>query len=494
MQFIYPIGFLALASILLPILIHLWNAKQGKTLKIGSIAFLGESSNKSSRSFKITDWLLLTIRCLLLILIAFLLAQPFINQKIVAQNDKGWVLVNQNNLKRFYWQEQKTIDSLLEKGFEIHDFNVGFKTLNLSDTVQTESSNLSNQALLKQLNTVLPSGFKVYLFADNQVNQTEENRVKTGLNIFFNPILSQDSILEKVVDAFTSNQDSIKVLVLKTSPNLSKYELVSLTNEHKSIDLKIENGFSFVKTKSQDNWVKVNDETIQISIYNPKNEAYAYLNAALISIRDYTQKKIFWQKIQKNEVNQSEADLLFWLADEEVPQNLKLKKGAKLFSYQIGKEEDLNGVLLLNQLNSKAELFKRIADQNGNDLIIWNDSFGEPLLTLSKDEKLNQFKFYSRFEPQWTNLVWEADFAQTMLPLILSQPENIQNYGFEVDSLDKRVWDKNQSFFEQSTEKQAGINTLNQKAVSIWFWLAAFLLLFVERVLAYLKGKNRWKI
>jgi len=489
-QFIYPIGFLALASILLPIIIHLWKVKQGKTLKIGSIAFLGESSNRSSKSFKITDWLLLAIRCLLLILIAFLLAQPFINEKILAQNDKGWVLINQNNLKEVYKQEQKTIDSLLEAGFELHDFNLGFKALVLSDTVQVQSPDLSNQALLKQLNTILPAGFKVYLFANNQINQTGESPVKTALNIIFKPITGLDSITEKVIDAYTTNQDSMRILVLKTDPNQSEYEVISLTNENKNIDLKIENGSSFVKTKSQSNWVKVIEETVKISIYNPKNDAYNYLNAALTSIRDYTQKKIIWQKIEKGEQYQTETDILFWLADEEIPKNLKLKNGSKLFSYQIGKEEIINSVLVENQSNLKSDLFKRIAYKNGGGLTVWEDGFGEPLLTLSKDEKVNQFNFFSRFDPQWTNLVWEADFAQVLLPVILAAPENIKNYGFEVDSLDKRVWDKNQRFYEQTTSKQAGINTLSQKSVSNWFWLSAFLLLFVESVLSYQKRKN----
>lgn len=490
MQFIYPIGFLALASILLPILIHLWNVKQGKTLKIGSIAFLGESSNKSSRSFKITDWLLLIIRCLLLILIAFLLAQPFINQKIVAQNDKGWVLLNQNDLIEVYQQEQKTIDSLLERGFELHDFNFGFKVLNLADTISVEQANLNNQALLQQLNSTLPQGYKVYLFAKNQINKTDEKQIQTTLNIVFKPFITQDSVIEKVVDAYQTAQDSTRVLVLKTNPNESQYELIALTNENKNIDLKIENGFSFVKTKSQLNWTKVNNQTLQIAIYNPKNEAFNYLSAALNSIRDYTQKKMVWQKIQKDEFAQTDADLLFWLSDEQIPKGLKLKQGAKLFIQQAGKEELINSTLNLNNDANKIDLFKRVAYQEDESISVWNDGFGKPVLTFTKENQINKFIFYSRFEPQWTDLVWKADFAQAMLPVVLAQPESIQNFGFEKDSIDSRVWDKSQNFFAKTAFKQVNFNAQSQKSISNWFWLSAFLLLLIERVLSYLKGKN----
>lgn len=490
MQFIYPIGFIALASILLPILIHLWNVKQGKTLKIGSIAFLGESSNKSSRSFKITDWLLLIIRCVLLILIAFLLAQPFINQKIVAQNDNGWVLVNQNDLREVYQQEQKTIDSLLEKGFELHDFNVGFKVLNLADTLSVEQAKLSNQALLQQLNSTLPQGYKVYLFAKNQMNKTDEKQIQTALNIVFKPFITQDSVIEKVVDAYQTTQDSTRVLVLKTNPNQSQYELIALPNESKNIDLKIEDRFTFVKTKSQLNWTKVNNQTLQIAIYNPKNEAFNYLSAALNSIRDYTQKKMVWQKIQKDEVAQTDVDLLFWLSDEQIPKGLKLKQGVKLFIQQAGKEELINSTLNLNNDANKIDLFKRIAYQEDESISVWNDGFGKPVLTFNKENQINKFTFYSRFEPQWTDLVWKADFVQAMLPIVLAQLENIENFGFEKDSIDNRVWDKSQNFFSQTTFKQGNFNAQSQKSISNWFWLSAFLLLLIERVLSYQKGKN----
>lgn len=490
MQFIYPLGFLALASILLPILIHFWNVKQGKTLKIGSIAFLGESSNKSSRSFKITDWLLLMIRCLLLILIAFLLAQPFINQKTEAKNNIGWVLVSQNDLKEVYQQEQKIIDSLVEKGFQLHDFNVGFKAIELGDSVSKEQSNLSHQALLAQLNSTLPQGFKVYLFANNNINIREDKQLKTVLNVVFKPFIDQDSVIEKVADAYFTNQDSIRMMILKTSQNQSKYEVVSLKNDNKNIDLKIENGLSFVKTKSQINWVRVNDETLRISVYNPKNDAYNYLNAAFISIRDYTQKRMVWQKIKKDDVNLNDLNFLFWLSDEEIPKDLKLKNGAKLFAYQKGKEEMVNSNLNLNQGNENVDLFKRISYQKDETTMIWKDGFGKPILSFNEENQVKKYRFYSRFEPQWTDLVWKADFAQALLPIILTQPERLQNFGFETDSLDRRVWDKHQNFFEGITAKQGNFNIQSQQSISNWFWFATFFLLFIERFLSYLKGNK----
>ena len=95
MQLLDPIGLLALAGLIIPVIIHLWSVKKGKTLKIGSINLLGESASSTSRSLKITDWLLFVMRCLLLVIIAFLLAQPLIQQKIRSKNNSGMFIALQ---------------------------------------------------------------------------------------------------------------------------------------------------------------------------------------------------------------------------------------------------------------------------------------------------------------------------------------------------------------------------------------------------------------
>jgi hypothetical protein len=493
MQFIYPIGFLALASILLPILIHLWNVKQGKTLKIGSIVFLGESAKQSSRSFRITDWLLLIIRCLLLILIAFLLAQPFINQQLFRRENKGWVLTKQNQLKSIYQQEQKTIDSLLENGFELHDFNLNFAALTLKDTINNaieKNAKISNSGLLKQLNGMLPNNFKVYLFAENPLNQQDEVLSNTSLNLNFKPFIAADSILKKVVEAYVTNKDSIKVLVFNSNPRGTNYELISLKDDTKSVALKIDSGFSFAKTKAQQNWVRVNTSTFQIAIYDEQKNDSKYLEAAIKSISDFTQRKIQLQYLKKREVLPLQTDLLFWLSEQAIPKNIKLKKGANLFTYQTGKEEFVSSLLKINAKQTEIELWKRIPFQKQNVRSVWTDGYGEPILTLKKENEGYHFQFYSRFNPQWTNLVWKEEFVKILMPILEIKPIDNRNYGFEADSDDKRVLNKEQNLFQQVATKQAGLNLSIQKPVHHWFWFAAFLLLFTERVLSYFKRKN----
>ncbi|MGA9650637.1 BatA domain-containing protein, partial [Pedobacter sp.] len=197
MQFLYPIGLLALAALMIPLIIHLWNFKESKTLKIGSISLLGASARVSSKSFRITDWLLFILRCLLIILIAFLLAQPYIKKTLNAKNKGGWILVEKSKFPQVFKDNRKTIDSLIKRNYEIHDFNLGFNLMSLKDTIASEReqtvNGLKHTALLKELNNLVPAGTSVYLFASQHLNQFDDVLPLTNYKLIWKPVNQADT-------------------------------------------------------------------------------------------------------------------------------------------------------------------------------------------------------------------------------------------------------------------------------------------------------------
>ena len=54
------------------------------------------------------------------------------------------------------------------------------------------------------------------------------------------------------------------------------------------------------------------------------------------------------------------------------------------------------------------------------DFPIWRDGFGDPVLSLEKQEQSNLYHFYSRFDPAWSDLVWSDDFPKMLLKLIVA--------------------------------------------------------------------------
>ena len=76
MSFLAPFWLFAASAILIPIAIHLWNKRQGKTVKVGSLRWLEASASNRWSSIRLSNFWLLVLRCLILILLAVALAQP----------------------------------------------------------------------------------------------------------------------------------------------------------------------------------------------------------------------------------------------------------------------------------------------------------------------------------------------------------------------------------------------------------------------------------
>ncbi len=79
MNFIEPILLWGALAVIIPIAIHFWHQKQGKPLPWAATQWLTEKQQQQSRGLRLDNILLLILRCLLLILLALLLAQPILN-------------------------------------------------------------------------------------------------------------------------------------------------------------------------------------------------------------------------------------------------------------------------------------------------------------------------------------------------------------------------------------------------------------------------------
>ncbi|GAB4019024.1 BatA domain-containing protein [Spirosoma koreense] len=79
MQFIEPVYLWGVLAIVIPVVVHFWHQKQGKPLPWAATQWLTEKQQQQSRGFRFDNLPLLLVRCLLLILLALLLAQPILN-------------------------------------------------------------------------------------------------------------------------------------------------------------------------------------------------------------------------------------------------------------------------------------------------------------------------------------------------------------------------------------------------------------------------------
>ncbi|GAB4032641.1 BatA domain-containing protein [Spirosoma gilvum] len=79
MTFIEPVILWGTLAVAVPIAIHFWHQKQGKLLPWAATQWLLEKQQQQSRGLRLDNLLLLIVRCILVILLAVLLAQPIVN-------------------------------------------------------------------------------------------------------------------------------------------------------------------------------------------------------------------------------------------------------------------------------------------------------------------------------------------------------------------------------------------------------------------------------
>lgn len=453
MQFFYPIGLLALAGLIIPLIIHLWNIKQGKTLKIGSIALLGESSRASSKSFKLTDILLFILRCLLIILIGFCIAQPYITKKLNAKEKGGWILVDKARLKTVYQTNKKTIDSLLEIHYEIRDFNVGFTPLKLKDTSNIEKLdngvNLNYTSLFNQLNHIIPAGTSVFAYQDLKQINFGNTLPETKFNVHWKFLDDADSVKNWFTD-FAG-----KKLKAYSTPKQTTYEIVN----------------------------NQNPATISVAVYDGGANDNKYLVAALNAIARFSGRKIII-----NSSAEKNNQVGFWLSEKPVSEEFKtsITKNGTLFKYANGKV--ISTASFINVDGEKIPISRRISSGNHSDNVM-TDGFGNSILSKEKADNINVLSFYSRFNPQWNELVWNEEFVKILMPIVL-QSDKPETFGFEDNLNDQRTLQVSQiNITENNIREHNNTPSTNQPLLNL-FWFAALIVFVAERILSFRNKTN----
>jgi hypothetical protein len=472
-QLLYPLGLLAAIGVLVPILVHLWNIKSGKTLKIGSVALLGLPSNQRSRSLKITNWPLLLLRCLLIFLIAFLLAAPAYRTKQSTSAKPGWILVEKANLPKLWNSNKKQLDSLILKGYELHDFDVNFARIDLKDTLTKFSRSakppLSYYSLLKQLDP--EKGRRMYLYTDNRLSRFDEKPPVLNLDLNWKFLPADSATSSWVADAYqANNQRFIKTKAHSTATgNYYSNEALSAPD-------------------TAGLHVDTTTLTVQIFQRNSSTDA-AFVKAAVLALRQYTGRSIKVRSINSLAQVRNKASLVFYLSEQQ-PNASEIKdlpKGTTLFQYEGKKVQSMNSIIQdeLGLALSPASLYKRTFSSANQGQNIWLDATGNPVLSLDSLSGIKRYHFYSRFQPDWNDLVWTEGMVLFLAPVVL--PQAAADYAFRQDQRSSLVAHVSSPITAVKALNNNGISYV-QKSLSTWLWWIVFLVLFLERWLSYRKN------
>lgn len=478
MQFLNPIWFFALAALSIPVIIHLWNIRPGKTLKVGSIALITEASKSTKRSLKLLDILLLIMRCLLLALIAMLLAAPIWQKHLNAQKSKGWMLIPQESFKETYQQFKPKIDSLDKAGYEFHYFNKGFakqelKKVLADSSLKDTTTNANYWSLVKQLGNQA-GNTPVYLFTQNGIDHFRGSKPVVKLNaLHWQTYTAKDSVAKWIDRAFITNNGAIKVTVGNSTPSATYFTTQTIQGGgNNDVTVNVQNGQPFVSLKNTVQSIAVDTSALRIAIYTDKHQLDAgYLKAALSAAVDFMGRKSVIKEYGSPAQIPAGQAWVFWLSEHPLKDGV-LKGSQNVFQYETGKVRDITSWIDPGHI-----ALTKLVDATTPQEAVWKDGFGKPVLGVNG----NVYRFYTRFNPLWNDLVWSDDFPKLMLKLLLVNAQS-QPKGHERRILSNRQLQP--EIFAQSMP-QSSFKTTQQADLSKYFWLLAVLLLIAERILSH---------
>ena len=466
---------MAAAGIVLPVLIHLWNKREGKILKIGSVQLLAETARQQARSLRIKDILLLLLRCGIIILLAVLLTKPVWQKQLNPKDKKGWVVLDTQS-REAYKNNKRLIDSLLLAGFESHHFKMGFPVVNPEDTLQEilPVDTIPYWALLKALNEQVPDDLPVYLFNNNRLTNFSGDRPITAMNLHLSCYTDADTTTGNTVAARLLATDSIGEIVSKSTAAYTAYHQQNKSAQQTK--LSIQNA-----TDSNSHSIAADTSVLQIGIFADAFGTDAnYLQAALNAVRQFGQYRMQIETITDPGKSAANYNWVFWLSPKPVPLSLKY---SNLFLYEKGKEKPMYSWLEypMGDVHSaeKIGVTKGITKEGkATGETVWGNGFGEPVLSLEKGEKM-VYHFYSRFDPSWNDLVWSERFPQLLFDLILDNKQ-------EKNPNDNRTIEANQiqPTVVRATDLPAKAKFLKTSDLSKFIWIMAFLLFTLERIIS----------
>ncbi len=286
MQLVQPIFLWALAGLSIPIAIHLLSKKEGKVIQLGSLRHVRETSTQQFKSIRLNEWLLLVLRCLIVVLWVMLLSGLQFNQT----KNQQWLVVEKsvkNHLLAKTW-----MDSLQTQGFELHWLADGFPT---EEPTIGSANYWESIASLRQRELE-----KVVVLSSSGVEQFIGMRESLPASIHWITLPASEQRF--VAEAYQKSNNVYWIRQGTTSTDATEFETIRASN-----------GIDSVETKNifRQNVLIVSDEAFE--------KDARLLKVSLEVIQEKLPIQLTIEKQNTGNYKSTSSDWLFWLSDQKVP-------------------------------------------------------------------------------------------------------------------------------------------------------------------------------
>ncbi len=192
MEFLNPYILWGSLAVSIPIVIHFWHQKKGKVIAWAATQWLSEKNLQQSRGIRLDNILLLIIRCLLLLLLVFILSKPLIQwskstaektkihliqpNQLIVENYKFEIEEALKKGEKCYWLTSKPIQFVdindippqTLKNIDATSMQIALNEIGHEVNNQTLELYFINQQSLAKLPTIfVPTDFKIHSIIDS---------------------------------------------------------------------------------------------------------------------------------------------------------------------------------------------------------------------------------------------------------------------------------------------------------------------------------------
>ncbi len=409
LELLSPLSLMALASLAVPIIIHLLSQREPRLIKVGTIKFLKATETPTFRRTALSEWWLFLLRALLLCVATFALSQPMLRTHSSKPAAQGWALVSPDLWQRTTDARVYSLtDSLRTAGYELRLLAKNFPPLP-RDSVENQLVNA--WSMLEELDNTLPQAMHLTVLTSERLDLLHGQRPTLAHEVKWYTVPNYDRI-EQVLTAKQVGQDSVLALAVESQRECTLFQrklMHTLDAAQQRIALaplsppKRITIFFDETTQRDANYLRYALQAVQ-------EKFFANLQLSLLTSRDTAAQS-------------APPDMLFWLSERDIPK--WLDSTHFVLRYARGAFSDTQSMVVLP--DGASFLCKRRIVAPSYHSAIWRDGFGNPILTKQSNMRLAsspsiEYVFYSRFAPEWNNFVLSPSFPEWMATLVLDEP------------------------------------------------------------------------
>jgi len=513
-------GLLALLGLAVPLAIHLWNRRPGRTVRVGSVRWLQAAANRRLRNLRLEQLWLLLLRAAIVALLALAVAGPFWQRTPPPQAVRGLVLLAPEVLRADVLPALRpSIDSLRRRGFTLRLFAPGFRPISTQAWAQPDSLALlaPPQALssaaaddywtrARQAADSFP-GRPLRVVAGTTLSHFTGPRPALPGRLTWQPVPLPDSAVW-LAQAVLSHPDTLRLTIGRSQEDGTSFRMLRLPRLQAAAQLTVAGLPNVQYQPGSPPTVQMNGQTampvqtepLRILLYADANHAESgrHVRAALRAAALGLSRPLDIRNMASAEIAaaplDNPSDWLFWLTDKPVPAAwlTQVRQGSQLWQEAgtLGSNTetflDLRGLAedAANVVVSRLDTSRATTDQR----VVWQSGIGQPVLLRKSLGRGATYQLRTRLEASWSSLPESPALPELFLQLLRSESEPALASSPDLRQLDTRQL----GAAVATNQASAGITAVTKlpsptqnRELRTWVVLAALLLFALERGLAH---------